>query len=51
MSRRLTRRELLKAGLTTAMVGAAGLPLPVLCVSCHVPTTDAPNLVENHFRR
>ncbi len=26
----LTRRELLKAGFTTAVVGAAGLPLPVL---------------------
>ena len=30
MSWELTRRELLKAGFTTAVVGAAGMPLPVL---------------------
>jgi nitrate reductase NapA len=30
MSWTLTRRELLKAGFTTAVVGAAGVPLPVL---------------------
>ena len=32
MSWELTRRELLKAGFTTAVVGAAGVPLPVLGV-------------------
>ena len=30
MSWKLTRRELLKAGFTTAVVGAAGLPLTAL---------------------
>jgi cytochrome c-type protein NapB len=31
-------------------VGGQVVGARYVCVSCHAPTTDAPNLVENHFR-
>lgn len=32
-------------------VGSAVVGARYVCVSCHVPSTDAPDLVENRFRR